>query len=240
MCCVLYCAVTVIRCDTVCDIAAMNSTSKHDQAFVRTTIVKSLYGMCTDNWSPTTTRTMRWQPNCLHQSCLHRPIGLPASFGHASSLTPGTSTQRRSTTTAGFCKHKDTIHQLQNVIMALEDAKLFSKDIYALIVDFTSAFNTTAFGRMLWIMYDLGLPTDATDAARNLYEHATTQVNLCTRVCTNKIHVKRGTIQGDTLSPLILLLYMNPKMLTRRRKRVHTYLCPKRKHASDSPGQQHK
>ena len=45
-----------------------------------------------------------------------------------------------STTQAGFRKQKDPIHQLENVIMALEDAKLFHKDIYALIVDFTSAF----------------------------------------------------------------------------------------------------
>ena len=58
-----------------------------------------------------------------------------------------------STTQAGFCNNKKTIHQLENVIMALEDAKFFHKDIYALIVDFTSAFNTTDHGRMLWILY---------------------------------------------------------------------------------------
>ena len=62
------------------------------------------------------------------------------------------------TTQAGFCKQKDTIHQLENVSMALEETKLFHKDIYALIVDFTSAFNTTDHDRMLWIMYDLGFP----------------------------------------------------------------------------------
>eukprot|EP00983_Pelagomonas_calceolata_P035293 1103747-Pelagomonas_calceolata.AAC.1 len=38
--------------------------------------------------------------------------------------------------------------------MGLEDAKAFSKDIYALIVDFISAFNTTDHDRMLWVMYD--------------------------------------------------------------------------------------
>jgi len=40
--------------------------------------------------------------------------------------------------------------------MNLEDAKLLKNDIYALIVDFTSTFNTTDHDRMLWIMYDLG------------------------------------------------------------------------------------
>ena len=71
-----------------------------------------------------------------------------------------------STTQAGFCTQKDPIHQLKNVVMALEDAKLFHKDIYALIVDFTSAFNTTDPDRMLWIMYDLGFLTDAIDAVK--------------------------------------------------------------------------
>ena len=94
--------------------------------------------------------------------------------------------------------------------MALEDAKLFHKDIYTLIVDFTSAFNTTDHDRMLWIMYDLGFPTDAIDAVKNLYENATTQVKLPSGVCTGQIPVDRSTIQGDTLFPFLFLLYMEP------------------------------
>ena len=94
--------------------------------------------------------------------------------------------------------------------MALEDAKLFHKDICAFIVNFISAFNTTDHDRMLWIMYDLGFQTDAIDAVKNLYENATTQVKLPSGVCTGQIPVERGTIQGDTLSPFLFLLYMEP------------------------------
>jgi len=114
-----------------------------------------------------------------------------------------------STTQAGFRKQKDPIHQLGNVIMAQEDAKIFHKDIYALIVDFTSAFNTTDHDRMLWIMSDLGFPTDAIDAVKNLYENAT-HVKLPSGVCTGQIPVERGTIQEDTLSLFLFLLYMEP------------------------------
>eukprot|EP00983_Pelagomonas_calceolata_P056749 1144735-Pelagomonas_calceolata.AAC.3 len=39
-----------------------------------------------------------------------------------------------SSSQAGFRNQKDTIQQLQDVIMGLEDAKAFGKDIYALIV----------------------------------------------------------------------------------------------------------
>ena len=117
-----------------------------------------------------------------------------------------------STTQAGFCKRKDTIHQTQNVNMALEDAKPICKDIYALIVDLTSAFNTTDHDHMLWILYDLGFLTDAIDAVKNPYENATTQFKLPSGVCKGQIPVERGTIQGDTLSPLPIsfLLYMEP------------------------------
>jgi len=86
----------------------------------------------------------------------------------------------------------------------------FHKDIYALIVDFTSAFNTTDHNSMLWIMYVLGFLTDAIDAVKNLYENATTQVKLPSGVCTGQIPVERGTIQGDTLSPFLFFLYMEP------------------------------
>eukprot|EP00983_Pelagomonas_calceolata_P069701 1150474-Pelagomonas_calceolata.AAC.2 len=79
---------------------------------------------------------------------------------------------------AGFHNQKDTIHQLQNVILGLEDAKAFGKDIYALTADFTSTFNTTDYNQMLWIMCDhtsheLGFPTDVIDTVKNLYEIST-------------------------------------------------------------------
>jgi len=115
-----------------------------------------------------------------------------------------------SSTQAGFRKQKDTIHQLQNVIMALEDAKLHGKDVYSLIVDFTSAFDTTDHDRMLWVMYYLGFATDAIYAIKILYTGATTRIKLPAGGHTNQIPVEQGTIQGDPLSPFLFLLYMKP------------------------------
>ena len=59
-------------------------------------------------------------------------------------------------------------------------------------------------------MYDLGFLTDAIDTVKNLHENATTQVRLSSRARTSQIHIERGTIQGDTLSPFLFLLYMEP------------------------------
>eukprot|EP00983_Pelagomonas_calceolata_P093245 1157755-Pelagomonas_calceolata.AAC.10 len=41
----------------------------------------------------------------------------------------------------------------------------------ALIVGSASAFDTTDHDCMLWIMYDLGFPTDAADTVKNGYDH---------------------------------------------------------------------
>jgi hypothetical protein len=50
--------------------------------------------------------------------------------------------------------------------MTLEDAKLYKQDVYALIVDFTSAFNTTDHDKLLIILFDLEFPTDAIDVVK--------------------------------------------------------------------------
>ncbi|KAJ9520579.1 hypothetical protein QJQ45_007435 [Haematococcus lacustris] len=110
---------------------------------------------------------------------------------------------------AGFRSHRDTTQQLQMLVMALEDAKLAKVDIYALLVDFTSAFNTTCQDKLLWIMHDLGFPTDATDAVKDLYTGATTRFKT-PYGHTDPVPVDRGTIQGDSLSPFLFLIYIEP------------------------------
>eukprot|EP00983_Pelagomonas_calceolata_P043873 1139074-Pelagomonas_calceolata.AAC.2 len=94
--------------------------------------------------------------------------------------------------------------------MALEDSTLFKRDTYALIVDFTSAFNTTDQDKLLWIMYDLGFLTDAVDNVRDLYQEVHTRVCLPSGNFRNDIPMERGTIQGDTLSPFAFLICMEP------------------------------
>ncbi|KAJ9504731.1 hypothetical protein QJQ45_009421, partial [Haematococcus lacustris] len=110
---------------------------------------------------------------------------------------------------AGFRSHRNTTQQLQMLVMALEDAKLAKADIYALLVDFTSAFNTTCQDKLLSIMHDLGFPTDATDAVKDLYTGATTRFRTPYGP-TDPVPVDRGTIQGDSLSPFLFLIYIEP------------------------------
>jgi hypothetical protein len=115
--------------------------------------------------------------------------------------------------------------------MVIGDAELSEQDLYTLQVDYSSAFNMIDQDRLLMVMYDLGLPTDAVEVVKDLYDGATTSY-VTDYGPTTPMTVERGTLQGDTLSPFLLLIYVEP--LLRWLKvggRGHTFGCvPSDKH----------
>jgi hypothetical protein len=58
-------------------------------------------------------------------------------------------------------------------------------------------------------MYDLGFPTDAVEVVKDLYDGATTSY-VTDYGPTAPMTVERGTLQGDTLSPFLFLIYVEP------------------------------
>ena len=81
-----------------------------------------------------------------------------------------------------------------------------------MFVDFTNAFNTIDHQKTFRVMHDQGFPPDAVDVVTGIYTNVTTSVilNEKTGLRTKPIPIGRGTIQGDTLSPLIFILYIEP------------------------------
>jgi exonuclease III/ribonuclease HI len=110
---------------------------------------------------------------------------------------------------AGFRKQKATMDQLQQLVHVLEDARLHKQDAYCLVVDLKAAFNSTDQDKLLYIMHSLGFGTDAIEVVRGLYTGATTSIRLPAGR-TEPVNVDRGTIQGDTLSPFLFLVYLEP------------------------------
>eukprot|EP00877_Chromochloris_zofingiensis_P009500 jgi/Chrzof1/4803/UNPLg00807.t1 len=58
-------------------------------------------------------------------------------------------------------------------------------------------------------MYDLGFPTVAIDAVSALYAKASTTI-ITPHGPTAEVPVRRGTVQGDTLSPFLFLIFIEP------------------------------
>ncbi len=83
------------------------------------------------------------------------------------------------------------------------------QDLYLLYVDFSSAFNTIDHDKLLCVMHGLGFPEDAIEVIAELYTDAITKIKLDFAE-TGPIKIERGTIQGDTLSPLLFLIFIEP------------------------------
>ena len=109
----------------------------------------------------------------------------------------------------GFRKHRNTIRQLQMLQSVLSDAKICNQDLYLLYIDFSSAFNTIDRDKLLRTMKDLGFTQDAIHVINDLYTDAKTKIRL-PYAETEAININRGTIQGDTLSPFLFLVFIEP------------------------------
>jgi hypothetical protein len=114
----------------------------------------------------------------------------------------------------GFRHGHSTARQMQRLVNMIEDAGRTHQDLYVLYVDFTNAFNTISHRKLFMIMKDLGFPDDVITVIKGIYTGASTKIHLHKPdgITTPSVHVGRGTIQGDTLSPLIFLIYIEPML----------------------------
>ena len=110
----------------------------------------------------------------------------------------------------GLRQERCTSRQLQTLIVALEDSKLTQQDIYLLYIDFKNAFDSIDHAKLLAIMADLGYPQDAINLIGNIYSNSSTIFIGTYFSKTKPMHKQRATIQGDTLSPYLFIIFLEP------------------------------
>jgi hypothetical protein len=96
------------------------------------------------------------------------------------------------------------------IIATLEDAKLTNKYIYLTYIDFCNAFGSIDHARLLALMEDLKYPSDVIEIVGNIYKDSTTSFTCNHFGTTSSVSISRGTIQGDTLSPYIFIIFLEP------------------------------
>ena len=110
----------------------------------------------------------------------------------------------------GFRAERNTSRQLQLLIAAVEDARFTNQDIYILYIDFKNAFGSLDHARLLAITKDLGYPEDVVSLIGNIYSSSNTIFTGKHFEQTKLIPIQRGTIQDDTLSPYLFLIFLEP------------------------------
>ena len=146
----------------------------------------------------------------------YRPIGLNNTMGKlwTNMVTTVMSKyldqyQVLSDSQEGFRQNRSTHRQLTHLLHDIEDAAHSKRDLFAAYFDFSSAFNMVDHDKLLQTMYDLGIPVDVIETVKGIYNGATTHMYL-NNTQGKPIQITRGTIQGDTLSPLLFIIFIEP------------------------------
>jgi hypothetical protein len=109
----------------------------------------------------------------------------------------------------GFRQHRSIHDAMSSIIMKMEDAKLHNKDIYVMYADFKGAFIAADHRIMFKHMRQLGMPSTFVDTCEHLY--GVSSMDYITPYGpTPSIDINRGTLQGDTLSPFLFALFLEP------------------------------
>jgi hypothetical protein len=93
--------------------------------------------------------------------------------------------------------------------MMMENAQMYNKDIYIMYADFKGAFNAVDHRIMFKHMRQLGMPSAFAETCEQLYGVFTSNYNTPYGT-TPSIDINRATLQGDTLSPFMFTLFLEP------------------------------
>ena len=109
----------------------------------------------------------------------------------------------------GFMAQRDTANSLHALLSTVEDAHVSRGELFVLYLDLKNAFNTVPHDRLLLVMRQLGFPADAVAIVQQLYQGQRSCV-ITPYGDTDFFDIERGTIQGDTLSPFLFVVFMEP------------------------------
>lgn len=102
---------------------------------------------------------------------------------------------------------RNTVHQIQTIIAALEDNKFTKNDIHITYIDITNAFSSIDHPRLLAIIEVLGYPLDIIKLI------GTTSFLRRTLHNRSPIEISRDAIQGDFVSPYLFIIFLEPSSI---------------------------
>ena len=114
----------------------------------------------------------------------------------------------------------------------LSEARKHRKNLHMLLIDLKNAFGSAPHSRIIWALQRFGAPAWVQSYVRNFYSDVNTKMQ-CKTWETDFLRVKRGVLQGDTLSPLLFLLVMQVAL------QALASTCPNYGYRTSADGREH-
>ena len=112
---------------------------------------------------------------------------------------------------AGFRKDRSTIHQILSLRLVAEKAKRNGKKIYNCFIDFQKAFDTVEH-KVIWaVLRSFGVENKLVTLLEKIYGQSQSAVRVGTDL-GEWFQTNVGTRQGDPLSPLLFIAYLDRVM----------------------------
>eukprot|EP00924_Labyrinthula_sp_SR-Ha-C_P004633 augustus_masked-scaffold_1-processed-gene-6.48-mRNA-1 protein AED:1.00 eAED:1.00 QI:0/-1/0/0/-1/1/1/0/611 len=112
---------------------------------------------------------------------------------------------------AGFRSCHSTINNIEILNNIVKKKLLQNTKLKLLFIDFQNAFDSVNHDIIQLSLKEHGVPSKLRELIRVLYENAAVKVSEGKHL-SKMVHLRRGVLQGDSLSPAIFILVLNSTM----------------------------
>ena len=157
-----------------------------------------------------------YKKGCTHDPNNYRPITLLSCFYKLYSriitkrLTKIVKEENLLTNSQnGFLEGKSTKTCIFDAIALLEDASINKTDLYTCYIDFANAFDSVPHEGIRNTLINMGFNPKTINIILSLITSRTTQI-ITKYGLSNPVYINRGVPQGDVISPLLFIIFLNP------------------------------
>lgn len=124
---------------------------------------------------------------------------------------------------SGFWPRRSTQDCIRALVDRVEDAAQHKKELHVVYVDMKKAYNSVSHSALLQVLRDYSVNPQFVGLVANLYQGCQVKLKI-NGTLTDSILYERGVRQGDGLSPLLFVIFLNPMIQWIEKDRSKGYM----------------